>query len=203
MTDCRGELEVTTATQRQTLRLLLAVNAFMFLIEIATWLFAHSIAVMADSLNMLADAMVYSISLTAAGSSNQYRVSAARMIGTCQIVLAILVLVDLTRRFIWGNTLEPVAMIGVGAIALLVNLYCLFQISRHWQGKVHMQANWIVSRNDVIASLGIIPAGILAWWLNSRLPDLVMSLLILGLVLHSAINLTRHANGERSQSEFF
>jgi len=201
MADCRCELEVTTATQRQTLRLLLAVNAFMFLIEVASWLFAHSLALMADSINMLADAMVYSTSLTAAGRSNQHKTSVARMIGTCQIALAILALVDITRRFVWGNTLEPVWMMRVGAIALLVNLYCLFQISRHWQGKVHMRASWIFSRNDVIASLGIIVAGVLAWWLNSRLPDLVMSLLILGLVLHGAINLIRHTKGERSQSE--
>ncbi|HIK16998.1 MAG TPA: cation transporter [Leptolyngbyaceae cyanobacterium M33_DOE_097] len=203
MADCGCEMEAKNAAERKTLRLLMAVNAAMFLIEITTGLLAHSTALLADALDMLADATVYGISLAAVGGSKQGKARAALMSGTFQITLAILVLVDVIRRFIWGSNPESFWMMGIGAIALLANIYCLLQISKHRRGEVHMRASWIFSRNDVIANLGVIIAGVLVWWLNSRLPDLVIGLLITGLVLRGGIDIIRDATGERSQPDSF
>ena len=53
------------ASQKKVLVTLLVVNGVMFLAEIIIGLIAQSTGVIADSLDMLADAMVYSIGLYA------------------------------------------------------------------------------------------------------------------------------------------
>jgi len=190
-------MKARNAAERRTLRLLLAVNATMFAVELCTGLLAHSTALLADSLDMLADATVYGISLAAVGGSKQRKIRAALMSGIFQVTLAVLVLTDVIRRFVFGSKPESFWMMGIGAIALLTNVYCLFLISKHRQGEVHMRASWIFSRNDVIANLGVITGGALVFLFHSRLPDLVMGLLITGLVLRGGIDIIRDANSEQ------
>lgn len=197
MADCGCEMKARNAAERRTLRLLLAVNATMFAVELFTGLLAHSTALLADSLDMLADATVYGISLAAVGGSKQGKIRAALMSGTFQVTLAAFVLADVIRRFVLGSDPEPLWMMGIGAIALLANVYCLSLISKHRQGEVHMRASWIFSRNDVIANLGVITGGALVLLFNSRLPDLVMGLLITGLVLRGGIDIIRDAKSDQ------
>ncbi|MBD2465477.1 cation transporter [Oscillatoria sp. FACHB-1407] len=197
MADCGCEMKARNAAERKTLRLLLAVNAMMFVLEMITGLLAHSTALLADSLDMLADATVYGISLAAVGGTKGSKIRAALMSGVFQITLAVLVLVDVVRRFVWGSDPEPFWMMGIGAIAFLANVCCLFLISKHRQGDVHMRASWIFSRNDVIANLGVIVAGVLVLLFHSRLPDLIMGLLITGLVLRGGIDIIRDAKAEQ------
>ena len=54
MTDCGCELEGDT--QRRTLRVVLAINTAMFVFEIVAGMLASSTGLIADSLDMLADA---------------------------------------------------------------------------------------------------------------------------------------------------
>ncbi|MEX1074110.1 MAG: cation transporter, partial [Burkholderiales bacterium] len=49
--------------QATTLRLVLAANATMFVVELVSGLLAASVALLADSLDMLGDALVYGFSL--------------------------------------------------------------------------------------------------------------------------------------------
>src|SRR6188472_159280 len=49
--------------QTATLRLVLLVNAAMFVVELVSGLLAGSVALLADSLDMLGDALVYAFSL--------------------------------------------------------------------------------------------------------------------------------------------
>lgn len=196
MADCGCEMAARNLAERKTLRVLLGINAIMFAVEITTGFLAHSTALLADSLDMLADATVYGISLAAVGGSKAGKIRAALMSGLFQITLAGLVLMDVVRRLMVGSEPESVWMMGIGAIALLANVYCLFLISKHRQGDVHMRASWIFSRNDVIANLGVILAGVLVFQFNSRLPDLIIGLLITGLVLRGGIDIVREAHTE-------
>ncbi len=67
ISDCGCELEEADALERRTLWTLLAINASMFVVEaVAGWL-GESTGLIADSLDMLADATVYGIGLYAVG----------------------------------------------------------------------------------------------------------------------------------------
>jgi len=183
---CGCEIEITDKQQKSVLIRLLLINAFMFVFEISLGWYAQSTGLIADSFDMLADAIVYAIGLYAIGKSLQHKANAALISGWFQGALALLILVDVSRRIFIGS--EPVStfMMAVGVIALIANVYCLTLIQKHKDGEVHMRASWVFSKNDVIANIGVITGGLLVWLLDSRWPDLVIGVLIALVIFNGA-----------------
>lgn len=193
MAGCGCEVEIRNQGERRVLWVLLATNGAMFLIEAVVGWLAESTGLVADSLDMLADAAVYSIGLYAVGRTLRNKAHAASLSGACQIALAVAVMVDVTRRFVKGS--EPISglMVGVGMLALAANVTCLLLIAKHRFGEVHMRASWIFSVNDVLANGGVIVAGVLVALSGSRLPDLTIGVIISALVLRGGIKIVSEA----------
>ena len=145
--------------EKKTLVVVLVINAGMFVVEIITGLISESTALIADSLDMLADASVYGLGLYAVGRSLAHKTRAAMTSGVLQILLGGLVLADILRRLLVGSEPLSIFMIGIGLLALTANITCLVLIAKYRRGEIHMRATWIFSRNDVIANLGIILGG--------------------------------------------
>lgn len=181
--------ETSTASESKVLRQLLFVNGFMFFVELFLGLYAQSTGLIADSLDMFADAAVYGLSLYAVGKAIQLKKRAARISGYLQILLALGALVEVSRRFIFGSEPEEYLMMGVAALALAANTFCLWLLSKHRDGEVHMKASWIFSTNDVIANIGVIVAGALVWAFRTNWPDLVVGLIIAVIVLRGGIRI--------------
>ena len=196
MSGCGCEIEITDEQQKSVLIRLLLINAFMFVFEISLGWYAQSTGLIADSFDMLADAIVYAIGLYAIGKSLQHKAKAALISGWFQGALGLLILVDVLRRVLVGS--EPVSafMMGVGVIALIANVYCLTLIQKHKDGEVHMRASWVFSKNDVIANVGVITGGLLVWLLDSRWPDLVIGALIALVILSGARHIIIDARTE-------
>ena len=199
MAGCGCEIEIQDKSERQVLIALLLINGIMFVAELIVGWWAQSTALIADALDMLADAMVYGVGLYAVGKSLLLKAHAARISGSLQVLLGLLVLVDIVRRLIVGS--EPVStlMMSMGFIALIANVTCLMLIAKHREGDVHMRASWIFSKNDVIANVGVILAGGLVAWTGSRLPDLVIGLLVALIVIRGGILILQDANATRTQ----
>ena len=181
--DCGCGSEHAAQLERRTLWLVLGINTTMFLVEFSWGWRAGSSGLLADALDMLADAVVYALSLMAVGRSLRQQRRAAELSGWLQIALALLVLADAVRRFIEGS--EPLSgpMMGVGLLALIANVICLDLVRRHRDGGVHMRASVIFSTNDTVANVGVIVAGLLVAWSGSALPDLLIGAAISLLVL--------------------
>lgn len=169
-----------------TLKILLAINAVMFVLELATGVIAQSTALIADSLDMFADAGVYGLSLYAVGHGLRMQMRAARMAGILQMILALGVLLEVARRFVFGSEPESGLMMLMALIALVANSACLMLIAKHREGGVHMKASWIFSANDVIINLGVIVAGALVAWTGSNYPDLLVGTIVGLIVLNGA-----------------
>lgn len=197
MAGCECGVEVKNAAESKVLVALLAINGFMFFAEITFGILSESTALIADSLDMLADATVYGIALYAVGRSAFTKIKAAHISGIFQIALGATVLVDVLRRLVWGSDPVSLLMILVGAVALIANVICLVLISRHKEGEVHMRASWIFSKNDVIANLGIIVGGVLVYLLDSRFPDLVIGIAISLLVIRGGMHIIKDSGNER------
>src|SRR5690606_41016218 len=65
------------AQEARTLKILLAINAVMFFTELTVAWFAESTGLLADSLDMFADAAVYGLALYAVGRSSQAKLRTA------------------------------------------------------------------------------------------------------------------------------
>ncbi|NLP09103.1 cation transporter [bacterium] len=197
MTDCGCEREKAAELERRTLWTLLAINGVMFLVEAFAGWYGESAGLLADSLDMFADASVYGIALYAVGRSRRLQVSAATASGVLQIALGLGVLVEVVRRFLYGSGPASILMMVVGAIALVANVCCLLLIAGHRQGGIHMRASWIFSTNDVIANVGVIISGGLVRYLGNRLPDLIIGAAISIVVLRGGVQILREAKEAR------
>jgi len=182
LTDAKDD----AAKESAILKWLLLINGVMFVVELSLGWLAQSTGLIADSLDMFADAAVYGVALYAVGHSARMKLRAAHLSGWLQLLLALGALGEVMRRFIFGS--EPVSalMMGIGALALAANVACLILIHSQRDRGAHMKASWIFSANDVIANLGVMLAGLLVAWTGSHYPDLVIGLVIGLIVLNGA-----------------
>ena len=201
MSGCGCEVEIKDASQKRVLYWLLGINAVMFFVEMTVGILADSTALIADSMDMLADAVVYGIGIYAVGKSILHKAKAAQISGYFQLLLGVIILIDITRKLFLGS--EPISslMIGMGFIALIANVACLMIIRNHKNDEVHMRASWIFSANDVIANMGVIRAGVLVVWLDSRVPDLVIGCIVSIVVLRGAWMILKDATQEVFNNE--
>ena len=174
------------AAEARLLWIVLSINAAMFVIEIVVGFIAQSTGLIADSLDMFADAAVYGLSLFAVGRAAALKTRAAHMAGWLQLALALMALSEVVRRFIAGS--EPVSalMMGMGLVALIANVTCLVVISKKRDAGAHMKASYIFSTNDVIANAGVILAGFLVAMTGSSYPDLGIGTVVALIVLNGA-----------------
>lgn len=184
--------------ERKTLIALLLINAVMFVTELTFGLVAQSTGLIADSLDMLADAAVYGLALYAVGRGILYQAKAAQVSGYLQIILGAGVLLEVCRRLLFGSEPESVLIITVGAVALVANLVCLALISKHRNGGIHMRASWIFSTNDVIANLGVIVSGVLVAVVGSRIPDLIVGAVISAIVVRGGMQILKETRQARA-----
>ncbi len=173
----------------------------MFLTEIVVGWLAQSMSLIADSLDMFADAAVYGVSLYAVGKASSDQTKSARLSGYLQLLLAVGAFVELARRFWFGSEPEPPFMIGMAVVALIANVSCMVLLATHRHSGVHMRASWIFSTNDVIANLGVILAGLLVSWTHSRLPDLLVAAAIAMVVLIGAIRIVKLSRAHNTEDE--
>ena len=193
MSDCGCGTEQADQLERKTLIILLVINAVMFVAEFFLGWLAESTGLIADSLDMLADAGVYGLSFYAVGKGLQKQAKAANISGLLQVVLGLAVLLEVLRRFLFGSEPESFLIIAVGTVALIANVCCLVLISRHRESGVHMRASWIFSTNDVIANCGVILSGGLVWVFGSRYPDLIVGAVISAVVVRGGLQILREA----------
>lgn len=177
--------------ESRVLWILLLINFTMFLVEIGIGFYAESTGLVADSFDMLADSIVYSVSLYAVGKAAITQHRAARLSGWFQLLLAFGAIAEVVRKSIAGSEPNSGLMMGISLVALCANVSCLMLLVKHRKGAVHMRASWVFSSNDVIANIGVLIAGGLVYFLKSPLPDLVIGVLIALIVARGALSIMK------------
>jgi cation diffusion facilitator family transporter len=200
MTGCGDECGVDVAHanrhERRILIIVLLINAGMFVAEFSAGLVSGSTALLADSLDMLADALIYALGLFALGRAAHWRARAALTSGIFQLLLGFGVAIEALWKAV-ADGLPDVATMGLfGVIALLANTLCFVLLTRFRDGDINLRATWICSRNDMIGNIGVLLAAGLVMWLGSPVPDIVIGLLIASVVIHSAWKIVIEAKKE-------
>ncbi|MBF2028197.1 MAG: cation transporter [Oscillatoriales cyanobacterium C42_A2020_001] len=173
-----GELEKLKKEQSKVLWMVLMINAVMFVVELGGGIRAASLSLTGDSLDMLGDALVYSSSLYVIHRGRKAQAKAALLKGIIMFVMAIAVFARATYQLFVGTTLEVQLMSGVGLLALVANLLCLFLLTRHRDDNINMASVWLCSRNDIIANTSVLAAAGLIVLTHSFLPDLIVGLFL-------------------------
>jgi cation diffusion facilitator family transporter len=198
---CHSDQSVETEVQRRVLRIALALNATMFVVGIVAGLLGQSSSLIADALDMLADASAYAIALGAIDRSARFKAGAATLSGSLLLLLGVLVLLDVGRRALLGSEPESLIMMAVAFVSFLVNANVLRMLGRYREGEVHLRATWIFTRVDVIANVGVMLSGLLVLLTGSRFPDLVVGGAIGIYVVKEAFEILSEAREARAGEE--
>ena len=186
--------EETGGNQRKLLWTVLIINFVFFGLEMLFGIFSKSMGLVADSLDMLADSIVYALALFAVGGTIARKNSIARFAGYFQIVLALVGFIEVIRRFIGAENMPDFqTMIIVSSLALIANVICLYLLQKNKSEEAHMQASMIFTSNDVIINSGVILAGLLVNWFDSSYPDLIVGAIVFIIVARGAYRILKLA----------
>ncbi len=178
--------------ERKLLIQVLFINLFFFALEMAAGFIANSMGLLGDSLDMLADSIVYGLALYAVGGTELRKRKIAGLSAYFQIFLALLGLGEVIRRFIEPEPLPGfLVMIFISFLALIGNTLCLYLLQKSRSKEAHMQASMIFTSNDVIVNIGVILAGGLVYLSNSKYPDLFIGIIVFLLVGQGAFRILK------------
>ncbi len=181
------------ARQRRALQVVLGINAAMFLVELTAGLAAHSTALLADSMDMLGDALVYGFSLYVIGRVPAWQARAALLKGIIMASFGAGVLAEIATKLARGVTPEAGIMSIVALGALVANAAVLLVLWRHRGDDINMRSAWLCSRNDVLANGGVLVAALGVAATGSPWPDILVGLAIATLFGASALVVIRQA----------
>ena len=201
--DCCGHgvtFEGLSTDYQRRLWIVIAINASMFLVEMAAGALAGSQALQADALDFLGDATTYGISLAVIGTSIQIRARAA-----------ILKAISLTTMALWvlGSTAYHVLILGVpraevmgaiGVLALAANAASVLILMRYKDGDANVRSVWLCSRNDAIGNVAVMIAALAVWSTATKWPDLIVAAIMAGLFLNSSIQILRQSFREMREA---
>jgi Co/Zn/Cd efflux system component len=180
-------LQEAVSKEKGPLLAAFSINASLFVAEFAAGILAYSMGLIGDSLDMLADAIVYGLALAAAGGSAARKVSIARLTGYFQGFLAFSGLAEVIRRAVAGEgTPDYRVMILLSCIALAGNTATLLLLSRNRNAGVHMKAAWICTSVDVQVNALVIASAGVVYFTGSRYPDLAVGAILFLLVANGA-----------------
>jgi cation diffusion facilitator family transporter len=194
------EIEALRHRQRATLKIVLGINALMFLVELTAGMMSNSLSLLADSLDMLGDALVYGLSIYVVARGERMKAKVALFKGGIMAAFALFVLGQAVYKIIVPQVpvFETIGVIGV--LALAANGLCLFLLWRHRADDINMKSVWLCSRNDIIANVSVLLAALGVWFFGSAWPDIIIGLALAGLFAKSSLAVLRGAMAELRKS---
>lgn len=197
---CGTAKSAADPTYRRVLWIALAVNAAMFLVELVAGVAAGSVALMADALDFLSDAANYAISLFVLGSVLAVRARAALVKGLSLGAIGLIVAGNALYNAMVLQVPQAEVMGVVGLLALVANVGVAALLYAFRRGDANMRSVWICSRNDAIGNVAVVLAAAGVFGTGTAWPDIAVALVMAGLAVQGAVQISRQALAELRQS---
>ena len=194
-----SNIEVRTPETRRTLWIVLWLNVAISLGFFITGFIGDSLV--ANGLDNSSDAIVYGISLLALTRSHVWKRAAARVSGVMLMIFGIGVVADAIRRFLEGSEPGGWLMMGMAAVAAVVNVISLRMMQKLKSKDVNLRAATTFSFNDFLSNGGIIIAGIVVLVTGSNWPDLLVGVAVAAVAFYGSIEILRDAHQDKHDEE--
>jgi len=162
-------------------------NLTYFFVEFIAANNIHSSSLFADSIDFLEDASINILIFLALGWSIKSKARLGKCLAMILVIPALAFLYTIWQKFNMPSVPDPSILSLTGFGALLVNLTCTFILMRfrNYQGSL-TRAAFLSARNDALANIGIIIAGLIGYIWVSMWPDLIVGFLIMAINLDAA-----------------
>lgn len=181
---------------KRRLWLVIAINALMFVVEMAAGTLSGSQALKADALDFFADALTYGISLFVIGASLRMRASAAMFKGISLLFMGLWIMGSTLYQLFVLNVPQAPIMGGIAIIALAANVASVLILVSYKDGDANVRSVWLCSRNDAIGNIAVLIAALGVWGTATAWPDLIVAFIMASLFLSSSFQIIKQARTE-------
>lgn len=187
---------------RQTVLVVALLNLAYFGVEFGVAIAIGSVSLFADSVDFLEDASINLLIAVGLGWSTENRARLGMVLAGVILVPVAATLWTAWQKFAVPVPPQPVPLTLTGAGAFLVNFAAAFLLARYrHHGGSLIRAAFLSARNDVLANVAIIAAGLLTAATLSVWPDLIVGLGIAALNADAARQVMSAARAERKAAQ--
>ncbi|EFG46928.1 hypothetical protein HMPREF0183_1776 [Brevibacterium mcbrellneri ATCC 49030] len=187
---------------RVMLAVVAAINFVGFVGESVVALVIGSASLFADAADFLEDTMINLLVLTAVGWSLSARRKASYVLAGLILLPAVAAFVMVGLKLVTGEPPEPMTLSVTAVGALVINVVSAVLLFRvRTGGGALMTGAWLAARNDALANVMIIAAGVVTVFWASVWPDVVVGLVIGVIILYAAKEVFEQARAEVPELE--
>lgn len=187
---------------RRVVRLVALFNLAYFGVEFAVARAIGSVSLFADSVDFLEDASVNFLILAALGWSAGRRAKTGMVLAGILLVPGLATLWTAWDKFMAPSPPEALSLSLTGLGALAVNLSCAIMLTRFRRHSGSLtRAAFLSARNDALANIAIIAAGLLTAYTLSVWPDLIVGLSIAAMNADAAREVWEAAREEHKMAK--
>jgi Co/Zn/Cd efflux system component len=187
---------------RRIVKIVAALNLAYFGVEFAVALAIGSVSLFADSIDFLEDTSLNLLILMALDWSARRRARVGKILAGILLIPGLATVWTAWRKFALPVAPSPLPLLLTGAGAFAVNFSCALMLVRHrYHGGSLTRAAFLSARNDTVANVAIIGAGLVTTYWPSAWPDLIVGLGIAIMNAGAAREVWKAARKENSAAE--
>jgi Co/Zn/Cd efflux system component len=187
---------------RRAVLIVALLNFGYFGVEFAAAIKIASVSLFADSVDFLEDTAVNLLIFVALGWTAARRAKAGMVLAGLMAVPALAFLATLVQKYLSPVPPDPYVLTIIGAGALIVNVTAALILVRHRETSGSLtRAAYLSARNDALANVAIIAAGLLTAAYPSVWPDVIVGLAIAAMNLDAAHEVWEAARGENRDAQ--
>mgnify|MGYP001041999422 CR=1 FL=1 len=191
------------STKRLSISLFITL-AFV-LIEAAAGIFSNSLALLTDAAHNLTDVIALGLSWFAirvtTRPANERKTYGYHRVGilvalvnsTTLVLISLGIFYEAWRRFISPPEVQSSVLIGVGLIAVVVNLVTAMLVHKGSDSDLNLRSAFVHLMGDVLSTIGAVIAGVIIYFTGANWLDPLVSVLIGVLILYNAWGILRDA----------
>lgn len=190
-----GDLAELRALSKRRLITVAVLSGTFMIAELVVGLWSQSLAILADAGHMLGDvaaivlALIANIFATKTATPKKtygyYRseILASTLNSLCMLGMSVYILIEAYSRFFNQTDVQGMPMIITGILGGLINLIAMRLLGPEAQDSLNTKAAYLEVLSDMLASLGVVVAGLIIQFTGQHVADSIVSALIaLGLI---------------------
>jgi cobalt-zinc-cadmium efflux system protein len=195
------------AAKQTTARLALSLflTLAFVIIEAGAGIFANSLALLTDAAHNLTDVIAlgltwFAVHITAQPANAQKTygyhragILVALLNSTTLVLISLGIFYEAYQRFKTPPEVQSGILIGVGLIAVLINLGTALLVHRGSQNDLSLRSAFVHLMGDVLSTVGAVIAGVIIYFTDANWLDPFVSVLIGFLILYNAWGILRDA----------
>ena len=194
---------VSADADSSKLAIALGLIVGFLLVEVVIGIIASSLALLSDAAHMLTDAAAITLSLVAIRLAKRpakgaltfglkrVEILSAQANGLTLLILALVILVEAVRRLIDPPEVEGGLVLAVALLGIAVNVAATWTLAKANRSSMNVEGAFQHILTDLYAFIGTAIAGAIILLTGFERADPIASVLVAGLMLHSAYGLLR------------